>query len=104
MDHKLKKLFFLPCFTLVAIISVLVPCCHSWGTWVLLGGFDKGNVPFPPILNTFPSWAFHNVLNFGMVVTCTPKRPMVHSSMRRRARMLEVDAAAIKNDKKERML
>jgi hypothetical protein len=99
MDHNLNKLFFSPCFTLVAIISVLVLCCHSWGTGVLLGGFDKGNVLFPPILNTFHPGAFCSVLNFSMAVTCTPKMPMVHSSMRR-VRMSRWMQLLEKNDTK----
>jgi hypothetical protein len=44
---------FLPCFTLVAIVCVLVQCFHSWGKGILLGGLNKGNAPFTFILNTF---------------------------------------------------
>jgi hypothetical protein len=71
-------------FHLGGHLSILVLCCHSWATWVLLGGFDKGNVSFPPILNTFHLGAFRSVINFGMVVTCTPKRLVVHPPMGRR--------------------
>jgi hypothetical protein len=81
------KLFFFPYFTLVAIIGVLVLCCHTWGTRVLLGGFDKSNIPLLHILNIFHHGAFRCVIKFNMDITCTPKMPMVHSSMRIRARM-----------------
>jgi hypothetical protein len=53
MDHDAWKFYFFPCFTLVAIICVLVKCRHFWGKWVLLGDLDRGNVPFLSILDIF---------------------------------------------------
>jgi hypothetical protein len=41
------------CFTLVAIMCVLVNFFHSQGIRVLLGGLDMGKVPFLSILDIF---------------------------------------------------
>jgi hypothetical protein len=56
----------------VSIICVLVQCCHSWETWVLVGGFDRGNVSLPFILNTFhPGACYHRI--------CTCAKPSTRS-------------------------
>jgi hypothetical protein len=57
-----------------------------------------GNVPSLPIPKIFHPRAFNIVINLGMVVTCTPKRPMVHSPMRKRASMLRLMLLLEKNE------
>jgi hypothetical protein len=55
-----------------------------------IGGSLKGLMYyFPPILTIFYPRAFCSVLNFGVVVTCTPKRHVPHSLMRRRSKRPE---------------
>jgi hypothetical protein len=57
----------------------LVKCCHSWGKGVLLGGLDRGNIPFLSILNTFHLDSFI-VLYFGNGCYMYPKKVCTSSS------------------------
>jgi hypothetical protein len=84
MNHDAWKLCFFPCFTLVAIICVLVKCCCSWRKEVLLGGLDGGNVLVPYPYLTLSIYIPPIVLSFGMVVICIPKGSVLCSPMRRR--------------------
>jgi hypothetical protein len=93
MDHDAWKLCFLPCFTLVAIICVLVKCYHSWGKGVLLGGLDRGNVPFPSILNTFHLYSSCCPIFWKWLLHVSQKGPYLHPPMRRRGLNAQVDAA-----------
>jgi hypothetical protein len=100
MDHVLLELCFLPCFTSVSIICVLVQCCHSWGIGVLLEDLDRGNISLPFILNSFHHGAFRTVLYFGNGSYMYNKRHVVHSPMRIRARMLRLMQLLEKMNKK----